>query len=66
MMHFPQSYKVTHMMPIGSMLMMLKFEGRFNILTFVGCIQFAQKALSLEVFCPQNPFLQYPPSPSPL
>lgn len=45
MMHFP---KVICMMPIGSMLKMLKFEGRFNILTFVECIQFAQKALSLE------------------
>jgi hypothetical protein len=66
MMHFPQSCKVTHMMQIGSILMMLKFEGRFNILTFVECIQFVQKTLSLEFFCQQNPFLQYPPSPSPL
>jgi hypothetical protein len=34
--------------PIKSLLRMLKFEARFDILTFVGCKKFVQKDLNLK------------------
>jgi hypothetical protein len=34
--------------PIKSLLRMLKFEARFNILTFVGCKKIVQNDLNLK------------------